>query len=86
MSHCTVSGVLLRARCLMVSAVVLLTAGGPAHGQQAAEALDVQVLGPQVGAQVPSFSLQDQHGDVRTLESLMGPQGLMLVFVRSADW
>ena len=47
---------------------------------------DIQALGPQVGAKVPEFSLPDQTGTVRTLQSLMGPKGLMLLFYRSADW
>ncbi len=47
---------------------------------------DVQSLGPQVGARVPDFTLADQRGKSRTLNSLMGPKGLMLVFIRSADW
>ena len=47
---------------------------------------DVQTLGPQVGDRVPDFTLVDQNGRSRTLTSLMGPKGLMLVFFRSADW
>lgn len=47
---------------------------------------DVQSLGPQVGARVPYFTLSDHKGQSRTLMSLMGPKGLMLVFIRSADW
>jgi cytochrome oxidase Cu insertion factor (SCO1/SenC/PrrC family) len=47
---------------------------------------DVQKLGPQVGGRVPDFTLLDQKGQSRTLASLMGPKGLMLVFFRSADW
>ena len=47
---------------------------------------DVDRFGPQVGEAVPSFSLVDQHGAARDLQSLMGPNGLMLVFSRSADW
>jgi len=47
---------------------------------------DVQKLGPQVGSRVPDFTLLDQNGQSRTLASLMGPRGLMLVFYRSADW
>ena len=47
---------------------------------------DVQKLGPQVGTRVPDFTLLDQKGQSRTLASLMGPKGLMLVFFRSADW
>jgi len=47
---------------------------------------DVQKLGPQVGTRVPAFTLLDQKGQSRTLASLTGPKGLMLVFFRSADW
>ena len=47
---------------------------------------DVQTLGPQIGERVPDFTLQDQHGQPRTLASLMARDGLMLVFYRSADW
>lgn len=47
---------------------------------------DVQKLGPQAGDHVPDFTLLDQNGRSRTLTSLMGPKGLMLVFFRSADW
>ena len=48
--------------------------------------IDVQALGPQVGARIPEFTLVDQTGARRTLRSLMGPKGLMLVLFRSADW
>ena len=47
---------------------------------------DVDRFGPQVGEIVPSFSLADQNGEARDLQSLMGPSGMMLVFSRSADW
>ena len=47
---------------------------------------DVDQFGPQVGETVPDFSLVDQSGTQRDLASLMGPDGLMLVFSRSADW
>lgn len=52
----------------------------------AQEPPDVDRLGPRVGEAAPSFSLVDQHGAARDLSSLMGPNGLMLVFSRSADW
>ena len=42
--------------------------------------------GPDSGQQVPAFSAQDQDGRRRTLKSIMGPKGAMLVFFRSADW
>ena len=47
---------------------------------------DVQKIGPQVGERVPDFSLVDQSGATRTLQSVAGKNGLMLVFFRSADW
>ena len=48
--------------------------------------VDVQSLGPQVGERVPDFRLPDQHGQIQTLESIMGPNGAMLLFHRSANW
>ena len=48
--------------------------------------IDVSKLGPKVGERVPDFRLKDQNGTVRTLQSIMGPKGAMLVFIRSADW
>ena len=47
---------------------------------------DVLRIGPQVGERVPDFSLVDQSGTTRTLQSVAGKNGLMLVFFRSADW
>jgi len=42
--------------------------------------------GPEIGEKVPDFALTDQHGQTRALNELMGPNGLLLVFSRSADW
>ena len=50
------------------------------------EKINVSKLGPQVGEHVPDFSLNDQDGRTRNLNSIMGRKGAMLVFVRSADW
>lgn len=59
----------------------------PAMAQQPPrQKMDVSKLGPQVGEQVPDFSLKDQNGKTQSLNSIMGPKGAMLVFVRSADW
>lgn len=48
--------------------------------------LDPSRLGPEVGQALPAFSLPDQDGRMRDVASLRGPQGLVLVFYRSADW
>ena len=42
--------------------------------------------GPGLGAKLPGFSLPDQAGRSRSLASLTGKNGLLLYFVRSADW
>jgi hypothetical protein len=48
--------------------------------------IDVSKLSPQVGQRAPDFGLKDQHGKLWTRQSIMGPKGAMLVFIRSADW
>lgn len=42
--------------------------------------------GPAVGSKIPTFEAIDQSGKHRTFETLRGPKGLALLFVRSADW
>jgi hypothetical protein len=44
------------------------------------------VSGIAIGQTAPAFELKDQNGRSRTLKSLMGRKGLLLVFNRSADW
>ena len=56
------------------------------QSQPARTSTDFGKLGPQVGQSVPEFSLPDQNGTTRTLESILGSAGAMLVFFRSADW
>ena len=48
--------------------------------------IDLSELGHQVGERVPDFSLPDQNGQLHTLASIMGPNGAMLLFHRSANW
>jgi hypothetical protein len=42
--------------------------------------------GPEIGQKAPQFALTDQRGQIRTLDDLTGPNGLLLLFSRSADW
>jgi hypothetical protein len=39
-----------------------------------------------VGRKIPPFQLQDQSGRPQTFESVRGPNGLAIYFIRSADW
>ena len=50
------------------------------------EQVVVSNLGPQIGEHVPDFELSDQFGELQNLESIMGPNGAMILFHRSADW
>ncbi len=72
-------------RIATLCGLLALGAVSPATAQ-APPLPDVDGMGPQVGDVAPSFSLTDQTGAARDLASLMGPNGLMLVFSRSADW
>ena len=65
--------------------LAVTTTAAPADAQ-ARTPVDVSNLGPQVGEQVPDFSLPDQNGRAWSRGSIMGPNGAMLVFFRSADW
>ena len=42
--------------------------------------------GPEAGEKAPDFEVVDHHGRTQTLKSLSGPNGLLLLFHRSADW
>ncbi len=68
----------------LLLALLLTGSGVTAALAQAQVALDA--VGPQPGTVVPAFSAVDQTGAARTLASVMGRRGVMLVFSRSADW
>ncbi len=44
------------------------------------------VSGPEVGEQIPDFFAYDQNSNPVSLSDVMGPNGAMVVFHRSADW
>ena len=74
----------MRNRIFVLLALVALVTTGAAS--QVPATIDTSKLGPQVGAVIPEFSGVDQFGKPRTLASIYGPKGAMLVFFRSADW
>lgn len=69
-----------------VQTLLLAALSAAAIAAQAPPSVDVERLGPQVGTVVADFSAVDQFGRMQTLKSIMGPNGAMLVFNRSADW
>ena len=70
----------------MKSALVWIAAFGLATVALTAQAPKPDSLGPKVGTRAADFSGVDQFGKTHTLQSLLGRDGLMLVFYRSADW
>lgn len=44
------------------------------------------VSGPEIGEQIPDFFAYDQNSVAVSLRDVMGPNGAMVVFHRSADW
>jgi hypothetical protein len=72
---------MLMLRRFVVYAFVLGTVAALSAAQP-----DIASIGPQVGARVPDFTGVDQFGRRHTLQSVVGPNGAMLVFFRSADW
>jgi hypothetical protein len=70
----------------IILTTLVLLATLSVRAQDSRPRVDVSKLGPQVGERVPDFRLPDQTGRVRSLQSIMGPRGAMVVFLRSADW
>ena len=70
----------------LVLLIIAATLASVLAAQSPGQKIDVSKLGPQVGERVPDFSLKDQNGKLWTLQSVMGPKGAMIVFIRSADW
>jgi hypothetical protein len=64
----------------------LLFAALSIPAQQSPPKIAIEQLGPKVGEKIPDFRLQGQAGKTWTRDLLMGKNGLMLVFFRSADW
>lgn len=71
---------------LTLGALVLFVFGLSVAGA-AANADDVLDQGLKVGETIPlDMSADDQNGDTRSLKSLVGRSGLILLFTRSLDW
>jgi hypothetical protein len=70
-------------RSLLLAPIVLAAACGVSESR---ETIDIDKRGPQVGEQVADFTLPDQNGSLVSLDAVLGPNGAILMFYRSADW
>ena len=75
-----------RASMVIRAFLLVVFAAGVAGAVQQPVSVDSSKIGPQVGAAVPAFEGVDQSGNRRTLSSVYGSKGAMVVFFRSADW
>ena len=50
------------------------------------DSIYIMAIGLNVGDKAPAFSLQDQFGNLQSLDTLKGANGTILLFFRSADW
>jgi hypothetical protein len=82
---------MILSRNRIVWTVGLILVAGHAGGQQARvrplPELDRNMkTGPAVGNPIPAFETIDHTGRKQTFASLRGEKGLVLLFIRSADW
>jgi len=64
-----------------------LSVGGLLLGFSVLGSANQGLPGPGVGERFDHpLQAEDQHGQLRSLDELMGDKGLVIVFVRSADW
>jgi len=78
-----------RIAALLTAAVALagLTAAPRAQlGPGSPPPVPVERRGLAIGDRIPALDAVDQSGRRQTLDTLAGPKGLVLLFVRSADW
>lgn len=74
---------LIRRRAALAALFAATLSPGAFAAPYQGERIDI---GPAVGARIPHFEARDAKGAPRTLASLMGRKGVVLVFFRSARW
>ena len=71
----------MRLRYSLAGLVLALFLAGPAFAQDFVWAPDFPV-----GAALPPISAEDQNGEIRTLDDLVGGNGMLFMLSRSFDW
>ena len=56
------------------------------YASQATDNAYDSAWGPAIHSAAPAINAPDQHGELQTFKTLAGRNGLLLFFVRSADW
>ena len=79
-----------RKYCIASTLTALAVIALPVFGQDVFTIVEPQdenmLTGPELGERIPAFSALDQHGVPKSFEDIVGPNGAMIIFYRSADW
>ncbi len=75
---------------MKIGVAMLLVAGlsAVASGQEkpSSDGSDTHFSGLETGQKAPGFTARDQFGHEQSNETLIGSNGTVLLFFRSADW
>jgi len=78
---------MFRSASLLLAALLPLCLAGDRPRLRPVPATDQNMqTGPSIGQPIPEFEAIDQTGHRQTFETLRGPHGMALLFIRSADW
>jgi len=73
--------------------IILLLIALPAAAQQQGQTFDTwdptdkdMKTGPDIGEVIPDFEAEDQNGKLTSFKDIVGPNGALILFHRSADW
>ena len=72
--------------CVLAAPLLFGQAPAPAPGGDDWKTRPAASSGLAVGAKIPPFELRDQNGKLQTFQSVRGPKGAAIYFMRSADW
>ena len=72
--------------CVLAALLLMAQAPPAAPGGDAWKTKPAATTGLAVGEKIPPFELRDQNGKLQTFQSVRGPKGAAIYFMRSADW
>lgn len=72
--------------CVLAAPLLMAQAPAAAPGADAWKTKPAATTGLNVGEKIPPFELRDQNGKRQTFQSVRGPKGAAIYFMRSADW
>ena len=74
--------------CVPAAALMMAQAppATPALATDAWKTKPAATTGLNVGDKIPAFELHDQNGKLQSFQSVRGPKGAAIYFMRSADW